>query len=294
MDQRYLLYQENDHRNVQSFRVPDVRNMDTTYIVQTQDTSIVGSNTMLFTQNLTYNTSPEPGDPDSFSLLPFMDVSYKEILLKQLRKYVDSLVALSSISTPIIVEPTTGTEEEPGLSIGAIFGVVVSVIVILALVVGVGKFITAKNGCSTVYSEYKDDFTGNANQTSENGTGTVNDQNRAVGVNHEPVIHEHLEPTTTDEPLLFATAANSMSRLSIDPPAQANDHIDTTYQAKSRGPEDPPAKYNKYVVTYKDQSRSVTGLIVQAEEHTSSDGRALPIATAVPLKNAKPPPLFEA
>ena len=203
---------------------------------------------------------------------------------------------MSSISTPIIIEPTTGTEEEPGLSIGAIFGVVVSVIVILALVVGVGKFITAKNGCSTVYSQYKDNFTGNTNQTSENEneTGTVNGQSRAAGVDHEPVMHVHVEPTTTDEPLLFATATNSMSRLSIDPPAQANDHIDTTYQAKSRGPEDPPAKYNKYVVTYKDQSRSVTGLIVQAEEHTSSDGRALPIATAVPLKNAKPPPLFEA
>lgn len=264
MEQRYLLpvHQQHDHRTLQKFRVQNVRNMESTYSFMTQDTAtFVGSNIVSFTQSLTYNTVSEAGNPNEYIMLPFMDTLYKDLLLEQLKTNVDSFLETTAISTPIISESSV---ESKGLSIGTIVGVVVGAIVGLLLVAGLWRFFLKQN----IDRRLATNVTG-VHQTTDNRTQTMGEGS------------ENIHPISTNVQGQIPPTTASTGRLIEVPPPQPNNN------KERRSGVDPPAQTSRYEVTYKDQSRSVTGptQTVQAIVHPRSDSSTLlPLATAVPLK----------
>jgi hypothetical protein len=120
-NRRQLFAQQ--HRNVQQFNVPEVRNMKTVYDVENQDTlSTSGSNTVTYTQNLVYDATPDAKPANNLVLLPFADTPYKNTLLSDLKTNVPSFSGLSVISTPVIAEPQFDNGKS-GLSLAAIIGI---------------------------------------------------------------------------------------------------------------------------------------------------------------------------
>jgi hypothetical protein len=131
--QRYLLEQSRQRRNLQQFRVPAVQNMKTVVAATKQDTSTSsGSNTVTYTQNLDYDATNDARQPEDYALLPFVDTTYKKVLLDRLKSDVGSFADLTTISTPVIAEPPKDGGGG-GLSLPVIIGIVAGGVVGLLL-----------------------------------------------------------------------------------------------------------------------------------------------------------------
>jgi hypothetical protein len=242
--QRYLHHQ--NHRQLQQYRVPFVQNMDTSYAVVSQDTSITsGSNAVTFTQTLSYSTTSESEKPQSYALLPFADANYKELLLNQLVKEIGSLINLSAISTPVIIEPVT--IEDNGLSTGAIVGVVLAAVFCLLLMACAGYFIGKQKST---------DMDSKGKETVENGTGTT--INERQNETTSPTLNTCVDPTTVNQKQQYIPVATNETR---------------------RGAETP-------VLNYKDQTRTVICPIVEAIPDPKKPGESnsiIPIASLIAI-----------
>jgi hypothetical protein len=277
--QRYLnAPQTHDgHRLVQEFRVPDVRNMETMYDIVTQDiTTIRGSNIITLIQNLTYDTpnTNENSDPSTYIALPFMDSMYKQVLIQDCKTNIVSLQELSEISTPVIAIPVAPPNDVNNkLSTGAIFGIVVGVLLGVALMTaGIWKFIVQRNK--------------NENPSKKNNTELL--------FNEPP-----MGPTSSSNVTPSGLTTTSVSaRLVSDPPTTLNDNITNvsyhdhhTRSVVAVDPKfQPPKENNNYVLTYKDQSRSVTLPpipTVRAVERSHHDTSVLTIVSAIPYHSVQ-------
>ena len=257
--QRYLQHHQNHRHLQQPYRVPDVRNMDTSYTVMSQDIlTTSGSNSVTFTQTLSYSITSEPGKPQRYALLPFDDSAYKERLLKQLVTNIDSLIELSAISTPVIIsEPLT--IDDGGLSTGAIVGIVIAALFGLLFMACAGYLFGKQTLGHTDTTNSKEKETG------ENRTGAVNEHQNAA---NSPTLNTFVDPSTViaeQQPYIPPTATNE-ARRGADPLAQAA---------------------NGHVLNYKDQARTVICPIVEAipdpKQPTSSSASIIPIANLVAL-----------
>ena len=304
MEGRYrILMRHQDHRDLQQpsqFRVPEVRNVATTYNMSTQDTTtFVGSNIITWTQFLTYDMvsgsgtnqpqqQEEDNNSDDILLLPFMNSTYKDELIEVCRTNIDSFANLSAISTPIIAESVDVDSSGSLLSTGAIIGIVVAGILGVALMVGIfWKFMYQQNDRRPLSS-------------SDNRIEPTNVQQSDTQplVLHEPTgIQPQQQQQQPQQPQVVPTSVTA--HLVTDPPARSSDYVDVNFNENFRSVADPPVVPAKdYVVTYKDQSRSViastsTTPVVQAIPRPRNDTSVLPIVTAVPYQTPKPPPRAE-
>ena len=245
--QRYLLLHH--QRDLEQFRFPEVRNMDSAYTVVTQDTSTTkGSNIASFTQMLSYATaSLEQGKPQGYAILPFADAAYKELLMKELVTNIDSMLELSAISTPVIIPPNT--INDGSLSTGAIVGVAIAAICGLLLMAIVGYFI-GKQKVDHVASF--DTSSSKAKSTGEHGL-------------RENMEHQNTK-STGQSPLILnpINVGSNESHQQVNPPVQRSDHV----------------------LYYKDQARTVICPIVEAipdAKKETNDSSNIPFASLVPL-----------
>jgi hypothetical protein len=274
---RYLMLPPNGYRHLQQqSRVPGVRNMDTRYDVLVQDTTtMVGSNIITLKQTLKYDAASDLGDfnAETFVLLPFMDSMYKELLVEESLANIDSFRELSEISTPVIAKSVE--TESGGLSTGAIVGIVVGVILGLALLmVGIWKFVDKRSE-------------GRA-QANDNDTETNREWQSISNVPVGP-------PLNNAQPQGLSTSVTA--QLISNPSAQSNEYMNVAARNDIRRVADPPAPSDDYMVTYKDQSRSVidTTPMVQAfvRSNNNEDASMFPVVSAVPYQTVSPPPNLE-
>ena len=303
LEGRYrILMRNQDQRDLQQpsqFRVPEVRNVATTYNMSTQDTTtFVGSNIITWTQFLTYDMvsgsgtnqpqqQQEDNNSDDILLLPFMNSTYKDELIEVCRTNIDSFANLSAISTPIIAESVDVDSSGSLLSTGAIIGIVVAGILGVVLIVGIfWKFMYQQNDRRPLSS-------------SDNRIEPTNVQQQS---DTQPlVLHEPtgVQPQQQQQQQPQVVPTSVTAHLVTDPPARSSDYVDVNFNENFRSVADPPVVPAKdYVVTYKDQSRSViastsTPPVVQAIPRPRNDTSVLPIVTAVPYQTPKPPPRAE-
>lgn len=261
--QRYMQLLLHQNRDLEQFRVPEVRSMESVYTVVTQDTFTTrGSNIVSFTQLLSYAiTSSELGKPQGYAILPFTDAAYKEVLLQELVTNIDSMIELSAIATPVIIPPYTMNDS--GLSTGAIAGVVVAAIFGLLLMASIGYFIGKQkneHALSMDNSSSKDKPTG------EKRSGVSMDHlDNASSGQSPPIQNTFGNPSTVKlQQQQHINMENNESRRQIDPPAQTGDHI----------------------LNYKDQTRTVICPIVEAipdPKKQTNDSSIIPIASLVAI-----------
>ena len=135
-EQRYLREEPYHRRMLQ--QLPAIQDMKTVVDVTTQDTSTMsGSNTITYTQNLNYDAASDAREPEDYVLLPFVDTTYNSELLDKLKSDVASFADLATLSTPIIAESLEG--ELGGLSLSIIISIVSGVVIMFLLfVIGAG------------------------------------------------------------------------------------------------------------------------------------------------------------
>lgn len=257
---RYLPLRHQNRRTVQ-FRVPTLWNMRTIYIATTQDVStILGSNIISFQQNMTYDSISTIINPEDYALLPFNDTFYTELLLEKLGTTIESFNEISEVFAAFIIEPYA--YEDFGLSVGAIVGVVIAAIIGLLLVAGAGYFLGKQVVDRPSPEKNVKEMDDRSNHDNEHAN--------TIGETQSPAGNLHIIPANVPN----ALDANCQY---IHSPIQSND----------------------YVVTYKDQSRSVVGPtpIVQAIpelKNQKQDDGAIPIASVVPRSTHRPQLFFEA
>jgi hypothetical protein len=159
-------------------RVPDVRNMDTVYDVAGQDSSSSGENTVTYTQSLSYDATADALTPDYYTLLPFVDSPYKELLLQRLSNSSNSFTSLSAIATPVV------PVDSGGLSLAAIIGISAGGVVGLLLLAYGGYALGSRRKGTDTGIDERNDTTNRRedagiinNEISEPHIGNVIDRN---------------------------------------------------------------------------------------------------------------------
>jgi hypothetical protein len=133
--QRTLQQQQQMHRglqHVQQVRVPEIRNMDVTYTILTQDVKMTkngNSNTVSYTQNLTYDATSNARNAEYYTLLPFADTSYKTELLQLLQYDIDSFVNLTAVITSI--DAKSNAHGASGGRTGTIIGILIGLLFVV-------------------------------------------------------------------------------------------------------------------------------------------------------------------
>jgi uncharacterized surface protein with fasciclin (FAS1) repeats len=163
-------------------RVTDVRNMTTVYDVTGQDLSSSGENTVTYTQSLLYDATADALMPEYYTLLPFVDSPYKELLLQRLSNSSNSFTSLSAIATPVV------PVDSGGFSLAAIIGLsAVGVLGLLLLVCGaLGSRRRRKDGDTGSHEQndttnHREDAGIIYNEVSEPHIGHVIDRNNSDG-----------------------------------------------------------------------------------------------------------------
>jgi hypothetical protein len=285
--QRYLSIQQQQQQQ-QSYRVPEVRNMDTSYTVKYQNTTTTSiynqSNVVTMSQLLSYDITTSSSmtskleKPEYYAVLPFTNDTYKEVLLQQLISSIESLMELSAISLPdILMEPVVVNEEQT-LSNGAIAGIVLAATFILLLMLFMGYWIGKQRSRNTVGS--------NGMESEKHPTGTIHEHHNTNIPSTVLNTFSTTSPNEVQPPQSLPIAVTNeepTQRRGVDPPALTR--ITTT-----RDTED----LHHHDLHYKDQTRTVIGPIVEAipdpkqQENNnnnccSSSNSMIPVASLVAI-----------
>jgi hypothetical protein len=238
-------------------RVPDVRNMDTVYDVTGQDLSSSGENTVTYTQSLSYDATADALTPDYYTLLPFVDSPYKELLLQRLSNSSNSFTSLSAIATPVV------PVDSGGLSLAAIIGISAGGVVGLLLLVYGGYALGSRRKGTETGTDERNDTTNHREDA-----GIINNEMS------EPHFGNVIDRNNNDSETIQIP-----SGLVAEVPTQARIH-DTNISPH-------------YEVSQKDQCRTVVGdpirivnaTAVPQPNKSKDDVPAIPIATTTTTTN---------
>jgi hypothetical protein len=199
--QRTLQQQQQMHRGlqqVQQVREPEIRNMEVTYTILTQDvkmTNNVNSNTVSYTQNLTYDATTNAKNAEYYTLLPFADTSYKTELLQLLQYDIDSFANLTAIVTSI--DAKSNAHGAGGRRAGTTIGIIICLLfVVTGVMYVVRKHKLKRSSCNDrVNDSTKEHTDEHGMQPEENTRNNVFSAGKFSTDDNNPIVTKTAKPT---------------------------------------------------------------------------------------------------